>query len=102
MYDIDAVNLEEIFKTENIEAIIHSATNYSRQNQNEEEIIKTNVLFGIELIRNAEKYGVQAFLNTDTFFNTPEFFGRQVLPFILFLRCNLLIGSSTKPGSAWI
>ena len=32
---------------------------------------------------NAEKYGVQAFLNTDTFFNTPEFFERQVLPYTL-------------------
>ena len=37
MYDIDAVNLE-IFKTENIEAIIHSATNYSDRGQNEESI----------------------------------------------------------------
>ena len=83
MYDIDTVDLEKIFKIELVDVVIHAATNYSRQKQDEVGIIKTNVLFGIELIRNAEKYGVRAFLNTDTFFNTPEFFGHQILPYTL-------------------
>ena len=50
MYDIDAVNLEEIFKTENIEAIIHSATNYSNRTRMKKNY-QNKCFIGIELIQ---------------------------------------------------
>lgn len=66
-------HLIEIFEENKIYAVIHTATLYNRNNENTSEILKTNLILPIELYELAHSYGVKLFVNTDTFFNNPEY-----------------------------
>ena len=57
-YDIDQVPLQKAFEEQYIETIIHTACVYGRKGESIQQILETNLMFGIEL------------LNTGTFFNT--------------------------------
>jgi len=65
---------ESIFIENQIFAVIHAATIY-RRNDNEsiESLINTNISLPVKLYELADKYGSEMFLNTDTFFNSPEY-----------------------------
>lgn len=70
-YNIDTVNLEEVFINNNIKGIIHAATLYGRGDFRISEIISSNLIFPIQLIELGIKYNVDFFINSDTFF-TPN------------------------------
>ena len=57
-YDIDQVPLRKVFEEQYIDTIIHTACVYGRKGESIQQILETNLMFGIEL------------LNTGTFFNT--------------------------------
>ena len=57
-YDIDQVPLQKAFEEQYIDTIIHTACVYGRKGESMQQILETNLMFGIEL------------LNTGTFFNT--------------------------------
>ena len=57
-YDIDQVPLRKAFEDQHIDTIIHTACMYGRKGESMQQILETNLMFGIEL------------LNTGTFFNT--------------------------------
>ena len=57
-YDIDQVPLRKAFEEQYIDTIIHTACVYGRKGESMQQILETNLMFGIEL------------LNTGTFFNT--------------------------------
>ena len=57
-YDIDQVPLRKAFEEQYIDTIIHTACVYGRKGESIQQILETNLMFGIEL------------LNTGTFFNT--------------------------------
>ena len=65
VYDIDN-NIDSILKIEKPPVIIHTACLYGKNNETSEEIIKTNVNFGIELFQLGSKNGLKTFINTDT------------------------------------
>ncbi|MEG6612856.1 NAD(P)-dependent oxidoreductase [Pseudoclostridium thermosuccinogenes] len=68
-YDIDRVSLSEIFEKESkIDAVIHCATSYGRQNEEVSDIFQTNVCFPLRLLEIASCYNTDIFINTDTFF----------------------------------
>lgn len=62
-------NLEDIFKTKKIDFLIHTATIYRAEN-NVGKILETNIMLPVKLMQLAENYGVQVFVNTDSFFNS--------------------------------
>jgi len=64
--NIDKNNIENIFKKNNINHIIHTATCYWRNNESLEEIIKVNLLFPLKLLELAKKYNIYKFINIDT------------------------------------
>jgi len=66
-------NLENIFKENEIFAIIHAATVYGENGESIENLINTNVILPIKLYELANNYNTQKFLNTDSFFNKPEY-----------------------------
>lgn len=67
-------DLEQIFIQNKIFAIIHAATVYRRDNTEPlKSLLKTNILLPVSLYELAEKYNCNLFLNTDTFFNSPEY-----------------------------
>jgi nucleoside-diphosphate-sugar epimerase len=65
-YDIDYVDLESIFKTNQIDTVIHTATNYGRDNKNTLEIIKSNLVYPLELLDLGLKNNLARFINLDT------------------------------------
>lgn len=66
-YDIDKIELDTVFKENKIDIVVHTATNYGR-NSSITELLNANLMFPILLLERAIKYGVSAFINTDTFF----------------------------------
>jgi nucleoside-diphosphate-sugar epimerase len=69
-YDLDKVELQEIFQRESVDKIVHLAT-YYRKNHSPEDVepmIVSNILFPVKLLENAKEFGVKSFINTGTFF----------------------------------
>ena len=62
-------NLENIFKNQKFDGVIHTATAYGRNKESLSEIINSNVVFPAELIQLAAKYKIKYFINTDTILN---------------------------------
>ncbi|MGB7969623.1 MAG: NAD-dependent epimerase/dehydratase family protein, partial [Methanobacterium sp.] len=69
-YNIDEIELDKIFRKESITAIIHLATYYKKHHTQEDidPMIRSNILFPVELLENARKFDVKIFINTGTFF----------------------------------
>jgi nucleoside-diphosphate-sugar epimerase len=67
-YDVDKTPIELAFKSHRIDAVMHLATSYGKK-QNYEDLIQSNIIFGLNLISLSIKYKIDIFINTDTFFN---------------------------------
>ena len=52
-YDIDQVPLQKAFEEQYIDTIIHTACVYGRKGESIQQILKTNLMFGIELLSTA-------------------------------------------------
>ena len=65
-YDIDKIDLEEAFKSNQIDCIIHCATDYGRKNFNILKILDANLIFPLKLLLLGIEYNVGTFVNTDT------------------------------------
>lgn len=63
---------DTLFSNEKIELIIHTATQYGRKGCYIPDLLQTNLIFPLELLEYAIKYGVKLFINTDTYFNKPS------------------------------
>ncbi|MCM3040838.1 NAD-dependent epimerase/dehydratase family protein [Paenibacillus motobuensis] len=69
-YDIDKISINNVFANECVDVVIHAATSYG-SNEPLSAQIESNVVFPIKLLENAIDHKIQAFINTDTFFNKP-------------------------------
>lgn len=66
-YDIDKMDIEKVFQDNRIDIIIHLATDYGRKNYNNLiEMLEPNIKLPSQLLNLGVKYGVKAFINTDT------------------------------------
>ena len=70
VYDVDIIELDEVFKNNKINGIIHLATNYVKAHKVNDinGLIDSNVTFPTKLVELSVKYGVEYFINTGTFF----------------------------------
>lgn len=67
LYDIEKVDFSNIFKKyDKIDAIIHTATAYGRNNETPYEIFEANTGFPLKILDAASIAGVSMFINTDT------------------------------------
>lgn len=66
-------NLETIFKSHCIYAVVHVATIYRRQGEPILDLLNTNINLPVRLLELASKYKVHLFVNTDSFFNNPDY-----------------------------
>jgi CDP-paratose synthetase len=66
VYDIEEVDYDKLFQRHKIEAIIHTATSYGRNNETFTEVYEANVSFPLCLLQYAIKYGVKYFFNSNT------------------------------------
>lgn len=65
-YDIDLVPLQTAFEEQYIDTIIHTACVYGRKGESIPQILKTNLMFGVELLTAAIDFNTKHFLNTST------------------------------------
>ena len=65
-YDIDRVPLQKAFEEQYIDTIIHTACMYGRKGESIQQILKTNLMFGIKLLSTAIDFSTKYFLNTST------------------------------------
>ncbi|WP_457622325.1 NAD-dependent epimerase/dehydratase family protein [Persephonella sp.] len=65
-YDIDKTPLDEIFKENQVDAIIHTATLYGRKKETISQIAEANFLFPLKILELTIKNNVRYFINTDT------------------------------------
>ena len=63
------VSIAEIFEQNKIDGIIHTSTLYGRSGEQLSDMIKSNVVFPVQLIQNAIKNNVTFFINTDSILN---------------------------------
>lgn len=89
--------IEELFKSNKIQAIFHTATDYGRMTSLS-NIIETNVIFPLKLIEAGIKYQTKLFINSDTFFGKKHFALNYLNNYIISKRIfeSILLGLSSK------
>lgn len=65
-YNIDEKNLKEIFEVVKPDIVVHTACSYGRNNETTFEVLETNLIFALELLKESEVNHVRTFINTDT------------------------------------
>jgi len=68
-YDVDLQPLELPFEQQPIDMVIHTACHYGRKGSDLNEIVETNLMFGLRLLNLSLVYNTGTFINTDTLLN---------------------------------
>jgi nucleoside-diphosphate-sugar epimerase len=68
IYDIDKIELNSI-EWNDVDVIVHCATEYGRSNASCYKVLETNLMFPIRLLECAVKNNVKTFINTDSYFD---------------------------------
>lgn len=66
IYRLGEVALRDIFCTNQIDVIVHTATSYGRKSETMAEVLDANLGFPIQILSEAIKHQVKYFVNTDT------------------------------------
>ena len=65
--------IEYIFEENEIFSVIHLATLYRIENNSIGELLETNLNLPVKLMEMCNKYNVNLFINTDSFFNDEKY-----------------------------
>ena len=65
-YDVDIQPIEQAFKDQHIDCVIHTACHYGRNGDSISQIVESNLMFGLRILDACLKYRTCTFLNTDT------------------------------------
>lgn len=65
-YDIDIVQLSEIFNKHKIDVVINTVTDYGRYNKSIVSLLDTNLIFGLNLLEESINFNIKVFINSDT------------------------------------
>jgi CDP-paratose synthetase len=65
-YDLDRVELAQVFSENQFDLILHCATDYGRKQVEPTQLVEANLILPLSLLQWAEKCGVPTFVNTDT------------------------------------
>ncbi|WP_224981784.1 NAD-dependent epimerase/dehydratase family protein [Geomonas agri] len=86
-YDIDTCDKETIFsESSKFDVVIHLATDYGRAGNGFSGVIQANLMLPLELMSLSVKYGVEFFINTDTYYNRPGSQSYHLAPYSLTKR----------------
>lgn len=69
LVNADKINIEDLFKKNRIDIIIHLATSYGRDGKSDAEVLMSTTVLPMELLDLWVKYGTRAFINTNSYFN---------------------------------
>ena len=65
-YDLDKTSLDSIFQKQKIDCVIHTACEYGRKDEQTAQVIKTNLMLGLQILDVCLKFNTSTFINTDT------------------------------------
>ena len=65
-YNLDKINLMEVFDENEIDFVFHCATNYGRSDSNKINILNCNLTLPVSLLQLSKQYNIKYFINTDT------------------------------------
>lgn len=65
-YDVDVQPLQQAFKEQEIDCVIHTACHYGRNGDSIHSIVESNLLYGIQVLEAAMECNVKTFINTDS------------------------------------
>jgi CDP-paratose synthetase len=82
-YILSENSLEQVFYEQPINCVVHTACNYGRGSSNTNEVVSTNLMFGIDLLSKSSKYKVKTFINTDTYYNNGGLISKHLGDYIL-------------------
>lgn len=66
LYNIDEVKLDDIFRNEVVDIILHCATNYGRKEHDAVSLLEANLILPLKLLQLGHAHKVKMFVNTDT------------------------------------
>lgn len=66
LFNIDEINLKNVFLHKKIDAVLHCATHYGRKSKSPLEIVEANLVLPLTLLNLAKANAVSCFINTDT------------------------------------
>lgn len=66
IYNLDEINLEKIFEENEIDIVLHTATQYGRKQESIVDIVESNLMLPLKLLSLSQVYNVKTFINTDT------------------------------------
>ena len=69
LFDVDVEDPRILFKRHRIDTIVHTATEYGRQDNSISKILEANLILPIRLIELGIGHGMSCFINTDSYFN---------------------------------
>lgn len=67
VYDTETQEIEEIFKREQPQVVIHCAAAYGRGDKNPAQVMEVNLMLGMKLLEAASKYQCKWFINTGSY-----------------------------------
>lgn len=65
-YNIDNIDLKTVFEKEKPEIIVHTACSYGRAEESLLEVVKSNLILGLQLLEEGIKHKVKTFINTSS------------------------------------
>ena len=68
-YDIDIQDIERAFSNKKIDVVVHTACSYGRNGESVYKVVKSNLIFGLQVLDACIKHEVGIFCNTDTLLN---------------------------------
>lgn len=100
-YNVDNLQLEQAFKEQTIDCVIHTACHYGRNGDPVSEIVESNLLYSLRVLDACIKFNVGTFINTDTFFNsrhvTQKYLGaytlskKQLIDWLEYASCRVQV-----------
>lgn len=69
IYNIDEINPRIIFEENKVDVIVHTATEYGRDNGSVSRILNSNLILPIRLVELGIEFESKCFINTDSYFN---------------------------------
>lgn len=69
LYNIEKTNPRSIFEENQVDVIVHTATEYGREGGGISKILESNLILPIRLIELGIEHNTTCFINTDSYFN---------------------------------
>jgi len=82
-YNVDVEPIEAAFADQKIDAVVHTACHYGRNQDSMSQVINSNLMFGVKVLDMTIKYNAATFINTGTFFSAGSLLSDYLITYSL-------------------